>query len=132
MGWDVKLTRADGMPLGSVDAVQKAIIAVLPETRFYVEPGGAEKIAAFKSRRVELPDAIESMFAKMSPTIKGDYGAESDGLLIQFHLGAGGDVNLLHVTVKGDNDAAEAFLTRMATASGWLLSNYSPGDGDVN
>ena len=132
MGWDVKLTRSDGMPLGSVDSVKRAIADILPKTRFCIEPCGCDQIAEREASGSELPEALRAILAKMPALIRGDYGTERDNVFMQFNLGAGGNVTLLHVMIKGDNDAAEALLTRLATTSGWSLSNYSPRDGEVN
>ena len=128
MSWDVKLTRPDGQPLGGVESVQKAILAILPETRFYRDGGGQEKIAEVESRGIELPEALRNVFAKMPATIKGEYGREEDGLWLQFFLGTGGDLRFLHVAVKGDTNTAEALLNRLASAEGWALSAYGPRD----
>ena len=128
MSWDVKLTRPNGQPLGSVESVQKAILAILPETRFHRDGGGQEKIAEVESRGIELPEALRNVFAKMPATIKGEYGKEQDGLWLQFFLGGGGDLKLLHVAVKGGNEVAELLLNRLASRHGWELSNYGPAD----
>lgn len=128
MGWDVKLTKLDGTALGGVDSVKKAIVAVLPGTRFDKEPGGDERIAAYKAQGIELPEALRSALVGVPQTVRGEYQAESDGLLMQFNLGVGPNVKLLRVMVKGDNELAEALLTQLANRSGWSLSNYSPSD----
>jgi hypothetical protein len=128
MSLDVKFSRPDNKPLGTVEAVQQAILAVLPEVRFYRDPGGEQKIAQHEAHGVELPEALRAVFAKPPAIIKGDYGREKDGLWLQFFLGAGGDPRILHVAVKGDMDTAEILLNRLASAHDWELSAYAPSD----
>ena len=128
MSWDVKFTRPDGKPLGSVEFVQKAVESVLPEVRFYRDGGGDEKIAQMEARGIELPEALRNVLAKLPATTKGEYGKEKDGMWLQFFLGDGGDLRFLHVTIKGDNEAAEVLLNRLASQEGWELSHYLPQD----
>jgi hypothetical protein len=131
MSLDVKLTRPDGKALGAIESVQQAIRAVLPDVRFYQDAGGQEKINQFEARGIELPEALRNVFAKMPAIFKGDYGREQDGLWLHFVLGAGGDLRLLHVSVKSDTDAAERLLNDLAASQGWTLSEYSPSDEEV-
>src|SRR5205814_5938565 len=105
-----------------------AIKDVLPEVRFYQDAGGQEKVAQVEARGIELPEALRSLFEKMPAVIKGDYGRERDGLWLHFHLGTGGELRMLHVAVKGDNDAAERLLNTLVELQGWALSAYLPSD----
>lgn len=128
MSWDVKLTSADDSPLGSIETVKHAILAALPEVRFHIGPSGKAKIAEFEACGIALPEALRLVFEKQPTRVKGDYGSELQGLWMQFDLGPGNDVALVHVAVKGDNEAAESLLRKLAMAQGWSLSNYSPND----
>jgi hypothetical protein len=126
MSWDVKLMRPDGGPLGTVEAVKQAIHAKLPETHFYQESAGG-KIASLAAPGVELPEALRKMIAKLPMVTKGKYGRE-DTVELLFYLGAGADLPFLHVSVKGDTDAAEQMLNALASSHGWSLSEYSSLD----
>jgi hypothetical protein len=111
-----------------VEFVQKAVESVLPEIRFYRDGGGEEKIAQMKDRGLELPESLRNVFAKLPATTKGEYGKEKEGLWLQFYFGDGSDLRFLHVSVKGDNEAAELLLNRLASQQGWELSHYTPQD----
>jgi len=126
MSWDVKFTRGDGQPLGAVTEVEAVISTVFPNVKFYSEPGGEAKIAELERRGIELPVALRDVFKNKPTSVQGDLSHED--YILQFFLGTGGPLRLLHVSIKGDNDLAAAELNKMAASSGWTLSEYSPRD----
>lgn len=128
MSWDVKLTSADGSPLGSIETVKQAVLGILPDLQFRVDPGGKAKIAECEARGLPLPEALRLIFEKLPARVIGDYGSEREGLWMQFDLGAGDNVTLIHITVKGDEETAEVLLNRLARAHQWSSSEYSPND----
>jgi hypothetical protein len=130
MSFDVKFMRQDGKPLGTVESIQKAVLAVLPAIVFNRVAGGEERIAQFADRGALLPEALRDVFAQMPATIEGNYGREKDGLWLQFFLGSGGELRLLHVAVKGDTNAAEPLLNQLASSQGWVLSAFAARDED--
>lgn len=126
MSWDVKFTRSDGQPLGAVAEVQAVIANVFPDVKFYSEPGGEAKIAELESRGIELPAALRDVFKNKPTSVQGDVARKDYSL--RFFFGQGGQLRLLHISIKGDNDSAEAELNEMGASSGWTLSEYSPRD----
>ena len=128
MSLDVKFTRPDGKALGTVESIQKAVLAVLPATVFNRVAGGEERISQFAERGALLPEALRNVFAKMPATIEGNYGREEDGLWLKFFLASRGEPRMLHVAVKGDWGAAELLLNQLASSQGWVISDFAPSD----
>lgn len=126
MSLDVKLTRNGGNTLGTVEEVQRAIASVIADVVFSPDPGGNEKVAEIESFGLELPPSLRDFFRAKPPTITGE--SKRRDYSLQFHLGDGRPLRYLHISVRGDNDAATSEMDRLAAAHGWVLSDYSPKD----
>jgi hypothetical protein len=79
---EVSYRKTDGAPLGTQVEVQAAILRTVPQTQFYREPSGAEKIASLAQRGTPFPDALHDHFANAPATTQGD--ADLDGFSLRF------------------------------------------------
>lgn len=124
MPWDVCLQRKDGSPLGDVAVVCQGIEAALPETRFYREGSGKEKLQAMIARGLTFPDAIREVFEHQPARTQAIY--ETDGLIIAFYGFETDPLQQLHAEIRGNRNPVKA-LQRVCEHNAWQAIDGSTG-----
>ena len=124
MPWEVSLRRKDDHPLGEVSLVCKGIEAALPETRFYREASGKEKMEAAIARGVDFPDEIRSIFERQPAKTQAHY--QVGDLTIVFYGFESEPLQQLHAEIRGDGNPAEALL-RVCDQNAWQAIDDSTG-----
>lgn len=124
MPWEIFLRRRDDQPLGDVSQVCQGIEAALPETRFYREASGKEKMQAMTERGLTFPDAIREVFERQPAKTQAIY--ENDGLIIVFYGFETDPLQQLHAEIRGNGNPANA-LMRVCDLNAWQAIESSTG-----
>lgn len=112
MPWEISLRRKDDHPLGDVALVCQGIEAALPETRFYREASGKEKMQAMIARGLTVPDAIREVFERQPAKTQAIYETEP--------------LQQLHAEIRGNGNPAKA-LIRVCDQNAWQAIDSSTG-----
>lgn len=115
MPWELTIARPDRLPLGDLAFVRNAVELAMPGVRFFLEPGGLEKMAA---SGIEFPEVLRRHLEDSPATVQGDY--EGEGYSVRFFLGAGPEVEDMGAEVRGSGDPMPE-LCRLAKANGWAI-----------
>ncbi len=97
----------------------------MPETQFYREPSGLEKIEAAKAKGVEFPAAVRSFFEQLPSRTKAYF--QADDLTIDFYGFDSEPLLRLHAEIRGSGNPAEA-LRRLCTPHDWIVVDDQSGD----
>lgn len=124
MPWEISLRRKDDHPLGDVSLVCQGIEAALPETRFYREASGKEKLQAMIARGLTVPGSIRELFERQPAKTQAIY--ETDGLIIVFYGFETEPLQQLHAEIRGNGDPATA-LIRICEQNAWQAIDSSTG-----
>src|SRR5262245_33213606 len=128
MPWELTIRRADNAPMGPIDVVRKKVTDCLPGLQFYMEPSGAEKLAASDARGIVLPDVIREMWQKQPALEQADY----DEGTFHMRLFGFGHVPLISVDaeIRGNGNPLPA-IAALCRPNGWIaidLANGQPVD----
>jgi hypothetical protein len=117
MPWEVIIQAADGAELGDVRLVREKITTSLPGIEFYMEPSGAEKIAAARAMGVEFPDVIRNHLEQRAASLHADF--EGDGFSMQFYGFESQPLQTFYVDVRGSGNPLPA-LAALCRRNGWV------------
>jgi hypothetical protein len=128
MPWELTIRRADNAPMGPIDVVRKKMIDSLPGLQFYMEPSGAEKLAASEARGIVMPDVIREMWQRQPALEQADY----EGDAFHIRLFGFGEVPLFSVDaeIRGNGNPLPV-IAALCRPNGWIaidLANRQPVD----
>jgi hypothetical protein len=115
MSWEITIARPDGLPLGDIASVRRAVESAMPGVRFFRDPSGREKMAA---AGVGFPEVLRRHLESAPATTQADY--EGEGFSIRFFLGIGPGVERMDAEVRGGGDALPE-LCHLAEVNGWVV-----------
>jgi hypothetical protein len=114
----------DDYPLGDVSLVCQGIEAALPETQFFREPSGKEKMEAAIARGVDFPDAIRAIYERQPAKTHAQYQVSE--LTIVFYGFESEPLQQLHAEIRGNGNPSEALL-RVCEQNAWQAIDDSTG-----
>lgn len=120
MGLDATIHHPASAPLGTIDAVKRAVSAAFPGVKFSHRPSGAEKIRMAAEVGATLPDEVLEMLADQPATICGEY--QCADFSVQFYLPPEGEVAQIDMRLHGSKAKAEQLLHKLLGQTGWEIT----------
>jgi hypothetical protein len=122
--WQGVITGEDDQPLGTLESVAAELTVIFPGLLFDWSQTGAEELAIFDARGVELPELVRRVVAAKPSYLCGSL--EDGALSVSFNLGTGDPVTTICATAGGERAAGEAALTKLQRQVGWVLTSPEP------
>jgi hypothetical protein len=119
MPWDITI-RLTSDDIRSLEELEAAISVSLPETLFYTEPSGLEKLAAARATGVTFPPSIDQHLRGRSAHRIGLI--EHSDFSITFLLGEEQNPKSIAVEVRGNTKLAATVLDALASSTGWQIT----------
>jgi hypothetical protein len=114
------------MTLGTIESVEKTLVALLPGILFEWTSSGAEKLTALESKGVELSPLVRKVFEAQQSNRCGSWSNESNEVTV--NLRTGGEVDCIWLTISGNNRSGNKLLETFR-GIGW--SPESPEEIEV-
>lgn len=125
MPWDVTIRRADGTPLGDIEAVRTQIAGALPAVSFHREPSGAEQIAAARAAGREFPDLIRQHMEQRPATMKAVFNGDGYSMLLYGFEAQ--PLSAIHAELRGNSNPAP-LLAALCRPNGWVAVDEASGE----
>ena len=128
MPWELTIRRRDNTPMGEMDLVRQQMTRSLPGLQFYLEPSGAEKLAALDARGISMPEFTREFLRGRPAVEQADYDGES----FSIRLYGFDQVPLVSVCaeIRGNGNPLPA-IAALCRPNGWIaidIANNQPVD----
>ena len=115
MPWTIFISSKDGSQLGEFNSIREKIKEKYPQTKFWREPSGKEKMAAIASAHQEI---FGKLFGHLPANERGIF--EGNGVTLEFYFGSESVLNTLTIEVRGEENPLP-ILRQLCDAYGWQV-----------